>query len=75
MTRKIILGLLLFVSLFVADGFASKVENLDIKVKLYSNGNAAIEERWDIDVDDDDAQTEWFVAHRQLGACESSSCR
>ena len=67
MTRKIILGILLFVSMFVADGLASTVKNLDIKVKLYSNGNAAIEERWDIDVDNDDAKTEWFVAHRGLG--------
>ena len=57
----------LIISMFVTDVLASKVNSLDIKVKLYSNGNAAIEERWDIDVDDDDAQTEWFVAHRGLG--------
>ena len=67
MTRKITLGLLLIISMFVTDVLASKVNSLDIKVKLYSNGNAAIVERWDIDVDDDDAQTEWFVAHRGLG--------
>ena len=67
MTRKITLGLLLIISMFVTDVLASKVNSLDIKVKLYSNGNADIVERWDIDVDDDDAQTEWFVAHRGLG--------
>ena len=60
MTRKITLGLLLIISMFVTDVLASKVNSLDIKVKLYSNGNAAIVERWDIDVDDDDAQTEWL---------------
>ena len=67
MTRKIVIGIVLFVSMYVADALASTVNNLDIKVKLYSNGNAAIEERWDIDVDDDDAKTEWFVVHRGLG--------
>ena len=30
------------------------------------DGSARIEERWDIDVDDSDAKTEWYVAHRGL---------
>lgn len=50
----------------VADIMASTVKSLDIKVVLMKDGSAQIEERWDIDVDDSDAKTEWYVAHRGL---------
>ena len=46
---------------------ASTVKHLDVLVKLLPNGDGLIEERWDIDVTDSDAKTEWYVAHRNLG--------
>lgn len=46
---------------------ASTVKRLDVLVKLLPNGDGLIEERWDIDVTDSDAKTEWYVAHRNLG--------
>lgn len=46
---------------------ASTVKTLDVLVKLLRNGDALIEERWDIDVTNSDAKTEWYVAHRNLG--------
>ena len=58
--------LFLLALLPVADIMASTVESLDIKVVLMKDGSARIEERWNIDVDDSDAKTEWYVAHRGL---------
>ena len=46
---------------------ASTVKRLDVLVKLLPNGDGLIEERWDIDVTNSDAKTEWYVAHRNLG--------
>lgn len=46
---------------------ASTVKGLDITVKLLDNGDALITEHWDIDITDDDAKTEWFVAYEDLG--------
>ncbi len=43
---------------------ASDVKNLEISVVLYRNGDAYVEERWDIDLDDSDAKSEWYVKHK-----------
>jgi len=45
---------------------ASKVASLDVKVVLKPNGDALITENWDIEIEDD-AKTEWYVAHYGLG--------
>lgn len=60
--------ILLLSSIRAVNGMASTVERLDIKAVLQKDGSARIEERWDIDVNDDDAKTEWYVAHSGLGA-------
>ncbi len=46
---------------------ASTVKRLDIKTVLHANGTASIEEHWLISLDDSDAKTEWYVAHKGLG--------
>ena len=61
-----LLWLLLAATLSWNNGWASVVKRLDIQVVLQRDGSARIEERWDIDVDDSDAKTEWYVAHRGL---------
>jgi len=62
-----LITLTLAVCLNTTPAIASKVENLDIYVRLYDNGTADIQEEWDIELDDQDAKTEWYVAHRNLG--------
>ena len=46
---------------------ASTVKRLDIKAVLHADGSASVEERWLISLDDSDAKTEWYVAHKGLG--------
>ncbi|MCR5314199.1 MAG: DUF2207 domain-containing protein [Bacteroidaceae bacterium] len=59
--KSLILTLLL-VGLSALQGLASTVKNLDINVRLQSNGYAYIVEKWDIELEDD-AKTEWYVKH------------
>lgn len=54
---------------------ASSVKNLDIQVRLLDNGDALITEHWDIDVTDNDAETEWYVAYKNLGDREISNLK
>lgn len=61
-----LLWLLLVATLTCSNGWASTVKRLDIYVVLQRDGSAKIEEHWDIDVDNSDAKTEWYVAHRGL---------
>lgn len=63
-----LLLILLLAAMPAVSSMASTVEKLDIKVILQKDGSAQIEEKWDIDVNDEDAKTEWYVAHRGLGA-------
>jgi uncharacterized membrane protein YgcG len=62
---KVVL-LLLLVAFTSVSTSASTVKQLDIRALLHPDGSASIEERWLIDLDDDDAKTEWYVAHRGL---------
>ena len=59
--------ILLFAGLSFAECLASTVKGLDISVLLHGNGSASITEHWIIDLDDEDAKTEWYVAHKWLG--------
>lgn len=58
--------LLLIAGLFVFDVQASVVKQLYINALLHPDGSASIEEYWLIDLDKEDAKTEWYVAHRGL---------
>ncbi len=43
---------------------ASSVKQLDIHALLHKDGSASIEERWLINLNDQDAKSEWYVAHQ-----------
>lgn len=58
--------MLLLTVLSATTAVASTVKRLDIQVVLNDDGSAAIRELWDIDLDDSDAKTEWYVAHKGL---------
>ncbi len=62
-SKAVALTLLLAV-LLPLNALASDVKNLEISVVLYRNGDAYVEERWDIDLDDSDAKSEWYVKHK-----------
>ncbi|MBO4597725.1 MAG: DUF2207 domain-containing protein [Bacteroidaceae bacterium] len=62
-SKAVVLTLLLAV-LSPLNALASKVKNLEIDVVIYRDGNAYVEERWDIDIDDSDAKSEWYVKHK-----------
>lgn len=57
---------MLLLAVWSAAVVASTVKRLDIQVVLNDDGSAAIRELWDIDLDDSDAKTEWYVAHKGL---------
>ena len=66
--KRIALSLLLLLATLPAfEALASTVKQLDVWVVLHRDGSASIEERWLIDLDHEDAKTEWYVAHRGLG--------
>ncbi len=58
--------LLLLAGLYSVGSLASTVKRLDVKAVLHKDGTAAIEEHWLISLDDSDAKTEWYVAHRSI---------
>lgn len=58
--------LLIIAGLSVIDVQASVVKQLYINAILHPDGSASIEEYWLIDLDKEDAKTEWYVAHRGL---------
>ena len=63
--KKFVL-LLIIAGLSVIDVQASVVKQLYINAILHPDGSASIEEYWLIDLDKEDAKTEWYVAHRGL---------
>ena len=60
-------SLLLLFLLIAVGGTASTVKRLDISVTLGKEGSAQVTEHWLINLDNSDAKTEWYVAHRGLG--------
>ena len=64
--NRIVLIVCFLASLSIAEGLASTVKQLNITARLHRDGTASIEERWLIDLDDSDAKTEWYVAHKGL---------
>ena len=63
---KAMLACLLLSALTTVGALASTVKQLDIKALLHKDGSAQIVERWRIALDDEDAKTEWYVAHKLI---------
>ena len=63
---KAMLACLLLSALTTVGALASTVKQLDIKALLHKDGSAQIVECWRIALDDEDAKTEWYVAHKLI---------
>ncbi len=64
--NKLLLLFLLLVGLPLTKVLASEVKQLNIIAQLHPDGSATVEEYWLISLDDEDAKTEWYVAHHGL---------
>lgn len=58
--------LLLMVALTTCEALGSVVKSLNVNACLHKDGSCTIEEHWVIDLDSEDAKTEWYVAHKLI---------
>jgi len=63
--KRFLISLVAFLGFFHAG--ASVVKNLDVKVRVNADGSASVIEYWDIELGDE-AETEWYVCHYNLGS-------
>ncbi|MBQ6767813.1 MAG: DUF2207 domain-containing protein [Prevotella sp.] len=66
MRYRITLLLLLMVALTTGEALGSVVKSLNVNACLHKDGSCTIEEHWVIDLDSEDAKTEWYVAHKLI---------
>ena len=66
MRYRITLLLLLMAALTTGKALGSVVKSLNVNACLHKDGSCTIEEHWVIDLDSEDAKTEWYVAHKLI---------